>query len=80
MFAAGFAPLLRQGLEPATILYISHRLDNDLAVARQTGVRTALYAADAVCCQVTGAQLRDPELKPDRLLTELRQIREILDI
>jgi FMN phosphatase YigB (HAD superfamily) len=80
LFAAGFAPLLRQGLEPDTILYISHQLEHDLAIARQTGVRTALYAADAVCCQVTTAQLRDPEQKPDRLLTDVRQIREILDI
>lgn len=80
LFAAGFAPLVRQGIEPHTILYISHRLGDDLAIARQSGVRTALYAADAVCCQVEPAQLKDPELKPDRLLTDLRQIRQILDV
>lgn len=80
LFAAGFAPLVRQGIEPQCILYVSHRLDDDLAVARQSGVRTALYAADAACCQVQPGQLRDPETKPDRLLTDLRQIRQILDI
>jgi len=80
LFAAGFTPLIRTGIEPQSILYVSHRVDEDLAVARQSGVRTALYAADTVCCQVTPAQLRDPETKPDRLLTDLRQIRQILDI
>jgi len=80
LFARGFAPLVRHGIEPHTILYISHRLPDDLAIARQTGVRTALYAADAVCCQVQAELLRDPELKPDRLLTDLRQVREILGI
>lgn len=80
LFAAGFAALVRQGLEPNTILYISHRLEGDLAVARSLGVRTALYAADAACCQVQPEQLRDPALRPDRLLTDVRQIREILGI
>jgi FMN phosphatase YigB (HAD superfamily) len=80
LLAAGFAPLLKLGIEPHSILYVSHRLEDDLAVARQTGVRTALYAADAACCQVQPAQLRDPALKPDRLLTDIRQIREILGI
>ena len=80
LFNAGFAPLVRMGIEPRNILYVSHRLEDDLAVARRTGVRTALYAADAACCDVQPAQLRDPELKPDRLLTDIRQIREILGI
>jgi FMN phosphatase YigB (HAD superfamily) len=80
LFSAGFAPLVRQGIEPQCILYVSHRLEDDLAVARQSGVRTALYAADAVCCQVQPGHLRDPETRPDRLLTDLRQIRQILGI
>lgn len=80
IFTQGFAPFVRQGIEPQTILYVSHRLSDDLAIARQCGVRTALYAADAVCCQVQPDELRNPELKPDRLLTDIRQIREILDV
>jgi FMN phosphatase YigB (HAD superfamily) len=80
LFAAGFGPLMRKGIEPQCILYVSHRLEDDLAVARQSGVRTALYAADANSCQVQPGHLRDPETRPDRLLTDLRQIRQILDI
>lgn len=80
LFTAGFAPLLHQGMDPNNILYISHRLEDDLAAARKSGVKTALYAADAGSCHVEPAQLRDPDMKPDRLLTDIRQIREILDI
>ena len=80
LFGAGFAPLLKLGIQPQEILYVSHRLDDDLAVARKLGVRTALYAGDAVVCQVQPASVRDPALKPDRLLTNLNQIGEILGV
>lgn len=80
LFAEGFAAILRHGGEPANILHVSHRLHDDIAVAKQFGVRTALLAADANACQVTGEDVRDPEMKPDRLLTDLRQIGHILGI
>lgn len=80
LFAAGFAPLLKAGLQPEEILYVSHRLEDDLAAARQFGVRTALYAGDAVVCQVQPAGVRDPANKPDRLLTNVGQIGQILGI
>lgn len=80
LFAEGFASILRHGGDASSILHVSHRLQDDIAVARQFGVRTALLAADAGACQVTGEDLRDPEMKPDRLLTDLRQIGQILGI
>ncbi|MFO1095102.1 MAG: HAD family hydrolase [Planctomycetaceae bacterium] len=80
LFSHGFSAFLKLGIEPQAILYISQRLSDDLAIALQCGVRTALYAADAVCCQVRPDELRNPNLKPDRLLTDIRQIREILDV
>lgn len=80
LFNAGLAPLVRLGIEPHSILYVSHRLEGDLAAARHFGVRTALFAADAASCDVQPPQLRDPDMKPDRLLTDIRQIREILSI
>lgn len=80
LFAEGFAALLRHGGEASNILHVSHRLQDDIAVARQFGVRTALLAADAGSCQVTGEDLKDPEMRPDRLLTDLRQIGQILGV
>lgn len=68
------------GIEPHEVLHVSHRLQDDLSVARQTGFRTALLAADAVCCQVSAADVRQAEVKPDRLLTKLSQVRHLLQI
>ena len=80
LYAIGFSSLLRHGLQAGEILYVTHRLTDDLAAAKAFGVRTALLAADANCCQVSSAEVRDPALKPDRLLTDLRQIGQILGI
>jgi FMN phosphatase YigB (HAD superfamily) len=80
LYAAGFASLMRHGLGAGEILYVTHRLADDLAAAKSFGVRTALLAADANCCQVSTEEVRDPALKPDRLLTDLRQIGQILGI
>jgi putative hydrolase of the HAD superfamily len=80
LFAAGFSPFLKAGLQPQEILYISHRLEDDLAIARHFGVNTALYAGDAGVCQVQPASVRDPDNKPDRLLTNVSQVSQILGI
>ena len=80
LFAAGLAPFLKAGLQPQEILYVSHRLEDDLAIAKQMGIATALYAGDAVVCQVQPASVRDPAMKPDRLLTNVNQISQILGI
>ena len=80
LFSHGFASVLRHVGEPSSILHVSHRLKDDIAVARQFGVRTALLAADAGACRIRGQDVRDPEMKPDRLLTDLRQIGQILGI
>jgi FMN phosphatase YigB (HAD superfamily) len=80
LFAAGFSPFLKAGLQPQEILYISHRLEDDLAIARQMGIATALYAGDAIVCQVQPASVRDPAHKPDRLLTNVGQVSQILGI
>ncbi|MCY2962712.1 MAG: HAD family hydrolase [Planctomycetota bacterium] len=65
------------GVGSGEILYVSSRLAEDLAPAKQLGMRTALYAGDKNSLRATGTQVRDPELKPDRILTDLAQIRQI---
>lgn len=69
-----------RGLEPEQVLYISARLRDDLAVAKSVGFRTALFAGDKVSLRANLADLKDPAVKPDRLLTELAQIGDILQI
>lgn len=68
------------GIEPAEVLYIGSRLREDLVHAKQLGFRTALYAGDKLSLRVHPPDLKDAERKPDRLVTELTQIPEILNL
>jgi FMN phosphatase YigB (HAD superfamily) len=68
------------GVSPSQILYVSARLREDLAVAKSVGLKTVLYAGDKVSLRAATTDLKDPEVKPDRLITELKQIREILSL
>lgn len=68
------------GIAPNEVLYVSATLRDDLAIAKQSGMRTALYAGDKLSLKATSAEVKDPEMKPDRLLTDLIQICDILEI
>ncbi len=68
------------GISPAEILYVSSRLDGDLAVAKSLGMQTALYAGDKTSLRATKAEIANPKLRPDRLLTDLAQIGELLEL
>lgn len=65
------------GVQSDQILVVSSRLVEDLAPAKQLGLWTALYAGNKYSLRATSQQVRDPELKPDRILTRLGQIRQI---
>jgi len=69
-----------KGIEPGEVLFIGARLRDDLAVAKQAGFRTALFAHDKLSLRAAMADLKDPAVKPDRLLTELPQVRDILSL
>lgn len=66
------------GIQPNEVLHVSHRLKDDLGVAKKYGFRTALFAADKNCCNVKGSDVRDPQYKPDRLICKIAQVREIV--
>ncbi|WP_437205926.1 HAD family hydrolase [Planctomicrobium sp. SH664] len=80
LFRQAVHQMQQKGIEPEQVLHVSHRLQDDLAVARRCGFHTALFAADKQCCHVTGADVRNPEWRPDRLVSSLGQILEILSI
>jgi FMN phosphatase YigB (HAD superfamily) len=80
LFAVAVQRFHSAGVEPYEVLYIGNRLSDDVAVARQVGFRTALYAGDGVSLHATAADLRDPALKPDRMITALIQVRELLGL
>lgn len=80
LFQLSRARFAQLKLEPEEVLYVSSRLTDDLAVAKQYGFRTALFAGDKLSLKASAADCKDPALKPDRLLTKLDQIRGLLGI
>jgi hypothetical protein len=49
-------------------------LETDLAGAKKMGMRTALFVGDKSTLQARPEQLKDPNLKPDLLLTRLDEL------
>ncbi len=80
LYAVAAEQYRNAGIEPGQVLYVSHRLHDDLAVAKKFGFRTALYAGDEKVCEVDVDDLRNPEIKPDRLLTEIGQVAQIVGV
>ncbi|MCA8996086.1 MAG: HAD hydrolase-like protein [Planctomycetaceae bacterium] len=66
------------GFSPDEVLHVSHLLQEDLAVAKSTGFHTCLYVSDKNTCRFQAADVRDPDLKPDRLISEICQVRDIV--
>ena len=68
------------GIEPHEVLHISTNIQDDLAIAKQAGMRTALFAGNKLSLKVTTENLKDSLTSPDRLVTELPQLLDILGI
>ena len=80
LFAAAFRSLKSLGLAPADVLYVSSKVADDLAVAKSVGFHTAVYAGEKLGLSLTVDDLQNPDTCPDRLLTRLSQIRDVLGI
>lgn len=68
------------GIEPHQILHVGTRMQEDLAVAKPFGIRTVLYAGDKLSLQATAEDFKNPATRPDRMITQLHQLRDILQI
>lgn len=79
LFTTAAEAFAQQGLDPTQVLYVSNQWPDDLTVAKQTGFRTALFAGDKNSLQASAEELLTSDLRPDRLLTELTQIRNLLE-
>lgn len=66
------------GVSPFQVLHIGTRIEKDIAPARRLGIRTALFAGDKEAVQATPEQLRNLATRPDILLTNLAQIRQVV--
>ncbi len=77
-FRQAVAALAEQGVEPAEVLHVGSSLQRDIGPARKFGMRTALFAGDKNSLAATPEQLKDPQLRPDVLLTELPQVTQVI--
>ena len=78
LFKFALDALAARGIKPADILHVGSNVTRDLAPARKHGLRTALFAGDRNSLAATPEQLKDPQTRPDVLLTELTQIAEVV--
>jgi histidinol phosphatase-like enzyme len=74
LFEAAIEALGAKGIEPGEVLHIGSSLPRDVGPAKKWGMRTALFAGDRASLAATVDQLRDPEYRPDALLTDLGQV------
>lgn len=65
-------------IEPNEILYVGNDMLNDIFTANQCGCRTALFAGDRRSLRLRSSDFRCKELKPDLIITEMVQLRNIL--
>jgi FMN phosphatase YigB (HAD superfamily) len=79
-FSTAVGQLARREIDPKETLYVSSRIQGDLAVARQYGFRTVLYAGDKSSFKASPQELNHADIRPRRLITDLSQIRHLIGI
>jgi FMN phosphatase YigB (HAD superfamily) len=78
LFRHALSTLSQQGIAANQTLHVGTSITRDLMPARRLGMRTALFAGDKNSLQATAEQLKDQNSRPDVLLTELKQIAEVV--
>lgn len=73
-------PLKRKyNLEPHEVLFVGNDMLKDVYTSKRVGFQTALFAGDARSLRMREDDARVVGLKPDYVITELKQILEILN-
>lgn len=65
-------------IEPHEVLYVGNDMRNDIWPAQEVGFRTALFAGDGRSLRLREDDARCTGVTPDLVLTELRQLIEVL--
>ncbi len=66
------------GIAPEQVFYLTNRLTDDLSEAKRVGFRTGLMVVDASCTRIVASDLKHPDYRPDRMLTDIGQVAEIV--
>jgi FMN phosphatase YigB (HAD superfamily) len=78
LFRKALEELQAAGVSPHETLHVGSRMTHDIIPAKRLGMKTALFAGDKTSIQATSDQLKESATRPDVLLTELGQIREVV--
>jgi FMN phosphatase YigB (HAD superfamily) len=78
IFKAAVEALKARGVQSADVLHVGSSLERDIAPAKKHGLKTALFAGDKASLAADPEQLKDPQFRPDVMLTELPQIADVL--
>jgi putative hydrolase of the HAD superfamily len=77
LFELLVAGLREHGFAPEQALYIGNDMRNDIAPAREMGLKTCLFAGDARSLRMRAGDPLVEGVTPDRVMTDLAQLREI---
>jgi FMN phosphatase YigB (HAD superfamily) len=78
LFRKLVAQLAPRDIAPNQVLHIGANLPNDVIPARRLGFHTALFAGDKASVVANNDQLNDSTTRPDVLITDLRQISQLI--
>jgi FMN phosphatase YigB (HAD superfamily) len=78
LFRAALTAIQARKLLPEQVLHVGSHLVRDIAPAKRFGFRTALFVGDKNSLVATSEHLKEPEYRPDLLVTELPQLLEVL--
>jgi FMN phosphatase YigB (HAD superfamily) len=78
LFRSALRGLAEEGIEAGEVLHVGSHLTRDVAPANRLGMKTALFAGDRASLSATPEQLKDPQCRPDALLTDLTQVAQII--
>jgi len=74
LFEMAAEKLKARKLPPATVLYLGNDMLNDIYPAKIAGFKTALFAGDKRSLRLRTADPRCRDLRPDLVVTDLRQL------
>ncbi len=80
LFRHALTALSQQGIEPNEVLHVGTSISRDLIPAHRLGMRTALFARDKTSLQASAEQLKETPSRPDVMVTNLKQIADLLRI
>lgn len=78
IYEALLKPLKSRSIDPTEVLYVGNDMLKDIYAASQLGFKTCFYAGDQRAYRLREDHPQASQVKPDFVITELKQLTEIL--